>query len=298
LKQLFAPLLRGKEAWLIPQKIATEPAALLQELSEKVNVGLNCVPSLWSSMLQLLDSGRASLPPKSLTCLYLGGERLNKELVEKTRITLPHLRIWNLYGPTETTANSSTATISSCDHVTIGRPIANTLIYILDPYLKPVPVGIAGEIHIGGDLLARGYLNRPELTKEKFITNPFVNVPGARLYKTGDLGRYLSDGNIQFLGRIDDQVKIRGFRIELGEIEATLTQHPAVLEAVALVREEVGKIEHGTRMAKNKGENPQSDRQLVTYVVPNPKRSLTPSELRGFLKRNYLITWCLLRLYS
>ena len=118
--------------------------------------------------------------------------------------------------------------------VPIGRPIANTEIYILDRYLKPVPVGVPGELYIGGAGLARGYLNRPELTEEKFIGHPFSADPAARLYKTGDLARYRSDGNIEYLGRLDHQVKLRGFRIELGEIESVLRQHPGVRESVAV----------------------------------------------------------------
>ena len=124
--------------------------------------------------------------------------------------------------------------------VPIGRPLANREIYILDKYGNPVPIGVPGELHIGGTGLARGYLNRPELTAEKFIPNPFSSESGARLYKTGDLARYLPDGNIEFLGRVDHQVKIRGFRIELEEIEAVLRQHPAVREAVVLARRRRG----------------------------------------------------------
>src|SRR3972149_8714609 len=121
--------------------------------------------------------------------------------------------------------------------VSIGRPISNTQVYLLDSLLQPVPVGVLGELHIGGDGLARGYLNRPELTADKFIPNPFSEGPGERLYKTGDLARYLPDGDIEFLGRIEHQVKVRGFRIELGEVETGVLSHPAVGEAVVLAHE-------------------------------------------------------------
>jgi acyl carrier protein len=158
----------------------------------------------------------------------------------------------------------------------IGRPIANTQVYILDQQLQPVAIGVPGELHIGGAGLARGYLNRPELTEEKFIPNSFSNHPDARLYKTGDLVRYLSDGNIEYIGRIDNQVKIRGFRVELGEIEAVLVQHPAVQQAVVLAREYI-----------------PGDKRLVAYVILNPKQaSTTSSELRSFLKErlpNYMV---------
>jgi SAM-dependent methyltransferase/acyl carrier protein len=149
----------------------------------------------------------------------------------------------NNYGPTENTVVTTSGTVpvrEQADVVpAIGRPIANIQVYVLDRYLQPVPIGIAGELYIGGDGLARGYLNRPELTTERFIPNPFSNKPEARLYKTGDLVRYQPDGNIEFLGRLDEQVKIRGYRIELGEIESVLSQHPAVLQTVVTTREDV-----------------------------------------------------------
>ena len=151
--------------------------------------------------------------------------------------------------------------------VPIGRPIANTQIYILDPYLNPVPIGVPGELYVGGVSLGRGYLNRPELTQAKFIPNPFSSNLSDRLYKTGDLARYLSDGNIEFLGRIDHQVKVRGFRIELGEIEAVLNTHPQIQQAVVIAREEL-----------------PGNKRLVAYVVSEDE-SLTTNQLREFLKQ-------------
>jgi acyl carrier protein len=160
----------------------------------------------------------------------------------------------------------------------IGRPIANTQIYILDSHLTPVPIGVPGELYIGGNGLARGYFKRPDLTAEKFIANPFSAQPGARLYRTGDLARYLSDGRIEFLGRIDNQVKIRGFRVELGEIESVLLQHPEVEEAVVLAREEVEGEDSGSQ-------GPQwSEKRLVAYLVTNLGANLTAPEVRLFLK--------------
>ena len=137
-------------------------------------------------------------------------------------------RVWNLYGPTETTIWSTAQQIESGSAISIGRPIANTQIYILDKFHEPVPVGVAGELMIGGDGVGRGYLSRPELTAEKFIPDCFSGQTGARLYRTGDLARYLPDGKIEFLGRMDHQVKVRGHRIELGEIEAVLSRHAGV----------------------------------------------------------------------
>ena len=181
----------------------------------------------------------------------------------------PGRQFFNAYGPTETTV---CATIALCSDGSqkppIGRPIANTQIYILDLHNQPVPIGVPGELHIAGVGLAKGYLNRPDLTDEKFIPNPFSNEPGSRLYKTSDLARYLPDGNIEYLGRIDDQVKVRGFRIELGEIEAALSQHPNLLSAAVALREDI-----------------PGQKSLVAYIVPVQESAPTVGELRGFLKQ-------------
>ena len=228
LKQLFAPLLRGDHVWILPPDISAYPNELLKVLSEHKKVGLNCVPSLWAAILEQINSGRHETSLSGLTHLFIGGESVTKDLIKRTLASLPHLQIWNLYGPTEATANASAGVLISEHSITIGRPIANTYIYILDAQLQPVCVGVPGEIHIGGVCLARGYLNQPELTVEKFISNPFSKQPGARLYRTGDLARYLPDGSMEFLGRLDDQVKIRGVRVEPAEVSAVLAQHPLV----------------------------------------------------------------------
>ncbi|HEV2920390.1 MAG TPA: condensation domain-containing protein, partial [Actinomycetota bacterium] len=187
--------------------------------------------------------------------IIAGGEPLSVEHVRRHRQRHPSREFLNGYGPTEATTFTTSfridASILDDDVVSvpIGRPIANTSVYLLDRYLQPVPVGVAGELYIGGVGLARGYLGRPGLTAERFVPNPF-GVPGSRLYRSGDLGRYLADGNIEFLGRLDDQVKIRGFRIELGEVEAALSQHPEVRETVVVAREDS-----------------PGERRLVAYVV-------------------------------
>ena len=147
--------------------------------------------------------------------------------------------LWNMYGPTETTIWSSVARVEAGKPISIGLPIANTTFYILDPFPDPVAVGVPGELYIGGDGVAEGYLNRPDLTNERFVSDPFSGKPGARLYRTGDVVRRLSDGGIEFLHRIDQQVKIRGFRIELGEIESALNRHPGVTQCIALARGDV-----------------------------------------------------------
>jgi amino acid adenylation domain-containing protein len=266
LKQLFPPLLRGGEVWILPEEVLAEPATLLSALAARTKVGLNCVPSLWTAILHAIQSGQAPPPGEGLAYLFFGGEPLTKELVTRSWSALPHLQIWNIYGPTEATANASAARIIPGNEVTIGRPIANTQIYILNSFLHPVPIGVPGELYIGGAGVARGYLNRPELTAEKFIPDPFSTASGARMYKTGDLARYRPDGNIEFLGRADHQVKIRGFRIEPGEIEAALGQHLAVREAVVLAREDA-----------------PGEKRLVAYVVAERESLPTTTDLRHFL---------------
>ena len=193
----------------------------------------------------------------------------------RTLSVLPHLQIWNIYGPTEATANASATRLGAGDEVTIGRPIANAQIYILNTCLRPVPIGVQGELYIGGAGVARGYLNRPRLTAENFLPDPFSTAPGARLYRTGDLARYRPDGNIEFLGRADDQVKIRGFRIELGEIEAALGQHPAVREAVVLAQEDAAGVVSAS---------PAPERRLVAYVCTEREPFPTTTDLRKFLR--------------
>jgi hypothetical protein len=169
------------------------------------------------------------------------GEALPVTLAQRFQELLPEVALHNLYGPTEATVDVTAWTVPFPvmeNIIPIGRPIANTRIYILDSQGDPVPIGVIGELYIGGVGVARGYLNREGLTAEKFVKDPFARESGARMYRTGDLGRYLSDGNIEFLGRSDFQVKLRGFRIELGEIEARLSEYPGVKEVVVLARED------------------------------------------------------------
>jgi hypothetical protein len=174
--------------------------------------------------------------------------------------------LWNLWGPTETTIWSALFAVESArEPVPIGRPISNTELYVLDRHLRPTPLGVAGELHVGGDGLTRGYLNRRSLTAEKIVPNPFSG-RGVRLYRTGDLARYLPDGNLEFLGRIDHQVKVRGFRIELGEIETALNRHAGVAQSVVTVREDQ-----------------PGDRRLVAYVVGREGALPAASELRAKL---------------
>ncbi|MGH8545411.1 MAG: non-ribosomal peptide synthetase, partial [Gammaproteobacteria bacterium] len=230
---------------------------------------LSLPTAYWHSLANAIDAEGLRVE-RSLRLISVGGEKMLADRLAIWRRAAPHLRLINSYGPTETTVSvTAWEAPHDCEMpapIPIGRPLANTTVYILDPYLNPVPIGVPGELCIGGAGLARGYLNRPELTAEKFIANPFSDEPGARLYKTGDLARYLPDGNIEFLGRIDHQVKIRGFRIELGEIEAVLHQHPEIKACAVLVHE-----------------NTPGDQRLIAYVAPKAEApSLT--ELRGFIQ--------------
>lgn len=220
-------------------------------------------------MLQVFLEENGLESCSSLKRVFCSGEALPFELQERFFARMG-CELHNLYGPTEAAID---VTFWQCQPesnlrtVPIGRPVANTQLYILDSQLQLVPIGVAGELHIGGVQVARGYLNRPELTAEKFIANPFDESQLNPLYKTGDLARYLPDGNIEYLGRIDNQVKIRGFRIEQGEIEAALRPHPQVLETTVIAR------------AEKSGE-----KRLVAYVVATPDKP-APSSLRRFLKQ-------------
>ncbi|NEP33690.1 amino acid adenylation domain-containing protein [Moorena sp. SIO3B2] len=264
--ELYLPLIVGAKLVVVPREIATDGYQLLPQLWKSQATVMQGTPATWQ---MLLTSGLSEQKPKlKVLC---GGEALSVQLAHELLET--GSEVWNLYGPTEATIWSTIYQLGdeskpgeSGNVITsIGRPIANTQIYILDSNTQPVPIGVLGELHIGGDGLARGYLNRPELTAEKFIPNPFEN--NSKLYKTGDLGRYLPDGNIEFIGRIDHQVKIRGYRIETGEIEATLNQHPTVKETVVLARED------------NPGE-----KRLVAYIV-SEDNSLSTSDFREFLQQ-------------
>jgi amino acid adenylation domain-containing protein len=231
LKQVLGPLLRGGTVWVLPAGAQRDPAALLEALrAPGGRLALNCVPSLWSAVLEI--AAERGEPPV-LERLLLGGEAVGAELVERTRAALPEVEVWNLYGPTETTVNAAAGRVAGV-RAGIGRPVANARTYVLDGRLRPTPVGVAGELFVAGGGVARGYLGRPGVTAERFVPDPFGGPAGARMYRTGDRARWRADGTLEYLGRIDDQVKVRGFRIEPGEIEARLTEHPDVREALVV----------------------------------------------------------------
>lgn len=264
--ELWAALLNGATCVIFTTETLS-PSKLAEHIHR------HSVSTLWltSSLFNaFIDEDPTAL--RGISQLLIGGEQLSALHVRLAQKHLPGTQIINGYGPTE---NTTFTCCHSIPHgfgpefttIPIGRPIANTEVYILDKHLQPVPIGVPGELFAGGDGLARGYLNQPGLTGEKFVPNPFAAEPGARLYRTGDLVRYLSGGAIEFLGRIDHQVKIRGFRIELGEIESVLGHQESVREVVVLVREDV-----------------PGDKRLVAYIVPQEQQPPSVVTLRQYLK--------------
>lgn len=271
---IFPSLINGGCLHLLSEARTTDSNAFLEYCQQHPFDYLKIVPSHLAALLSAAQP-ETKLPWQKL---ILGGEPTTWNLAEKVLIHAPQCQIFNHYGPTEATVGVLTFAMdsqsispsqrdSSTQNVPLGRPLANTQIYLLDQNLQPVPIGVQGELYIGGASLARGYLNRPELTNEKFIPHPFHQETESRLYKTGDLARYLPDGNIEYLGRIDNQVKIRGFRIELGEIEAVLSQHNYVETTCVTASEDSPGI-----------------KRLVAYIVPPKNVTPITNELRQFLK--------------
>ena len=231
--ELFLPLLKGARVVIADRETVVDPRRLAQLLESSSATVMQATPSAWR---MLIESGWAGRPEMKILC---GGEAFPPELAKEL---IPRCcSLWNMYGPTETTIWSTISLVSEANGaVPIGRPIANTQVYVLDQNLQPVPIGVPGELFIGGAGVARGYWKRPELTAERFITNPFVRENDARMYRTGDLCRWKENGTLECLGRNDQQVKIQGYRIELGDIEATLGTHPDVQQAVVCVQESSG----------------------------------------------------------
>jgi amino acid adenylation domain-containing protein len=288
---LFAPLLVGRAVYLLPNDLGVD--ALGTALQSGVNFSL---VKLTPAHLELLNQQLSPEVAAGRTHAFIiGGENLLAESITFWQDNAPDTILLNEYGPTETVVGSCVYQVPPGQRrsgsVPIGRPIANTQIYLLDRNLQPVPIGVPGELYIGGVGVARGYLNQPELTSERFIPNPFIpptngggkGGSGARLYKTGDLARYLPDGNIEFLGRLDHQVKLRGFRIELEEIEAVLRQHSSVQEAVAIVREDTPSVP-SPESTPSDAEGFRTDKRLVAYVVSDQEQVPTVEELHHFLK--------------
>jgi acyl carrier protein len=268
---LFPPLLTGQSVFMLPDAIGVDALAACLRTDADFSL-VKITPSHLEALSNLL---RIDEVGGKVRTLVIGGEPLSWHHVEFWHRHAPRTRLINEYGPTETVVGCCVYEVGlqaqTSDAVPIGRPIANTRCYVLDPYRNPVPIGVTGELYVGGRGVARGYLNLHELTVEKFIPDCFGKDPQARLYNTGDLARHLPDGNLQFMGRRDQQIKIRGFRIELGEIEAVLRLHSGVRDAVVLLHPE-----------------PNAAKRLVAYIVPrhaNVERGALEDELRNFLRR-------------
>jgi len=264
--EIWGALLQGGALIGIPQAVLLSPKDFARTIEEKRISTLFLTTALFNQMASDVPTAF-----RRLRYLLFGGETCDPKWVRTILRSGSPQSLLHVYGPTENTTFTTFHRVDSVPEtaatVPIGRPIANTRVYLLDRHLQPVPLGVIGELHIGGDGLAREYLNRPELTSEKFIRDPFDVELSARLYKTGDFARYRPDGSIDFVGRIDGQVKIRGFRIELSEIEAAVAQHPDVGSSVVLAKYRSG-----------------SDRSLVAYLVPSRGAQPSPDVLRRFLR--------------
>jgi len=259
---LFWTLVDGGTLELPNQNFQQDLSGFIDSIAVNQVSHLLCLPSLYALLCEQAVPGQLD----SLRAIIVAGEPCPAALVKRHYEMLPDVELFNEYGPTEGTVWSS---VYNCKRegegtsIPIGRAIANTQIYVLDRHRQPAPISVPGEVYISGDGVARGYLNRPELTAEKFVPNPYSDLPGARLYRSGDLARYLPHGELEFLGRVDQQVKVRGYRIELGEIETVLAAHPDVRECVVVVRPDA-----------------TGDRRLAAYVVAHPESQPTVSDLR------------------
>ena len=264
---LYPALLAGGQVELLPEDVGAQ--SLVASLRDGRQRGLvKITPAHLELLNQQVGAGEAATVTRAF---IIGGEALTAESLRVWREAAPKTRLINEYGPTETVVGCCIYEVQPGDPdngpIPIGRPVANTELYVLDEALQPVALGEMGELYIGGAGVARGYLNRPELTRERFLPDAFSGRPGARLYKTGDLARYRGDGILEYLGRVDDQVKVHGYRIELGEIEATLAGQPQVRSCTVLLREDT-----------------PGNKQLVGYVVPRAGQTPAPDDLRRFLR--------------
>ncbi len=261
--ELLLPLISGASVEIVPQDLVADPGALSVYLESSSATVMQATPATWQ---MLVNGGWVGRPDLTVLC---GGEALSESLADA--LCNRSARLLNGYGPTETTIYSTMKRVErdrpAATTIPIGRPLANTQVYVLDAGRQPVPIGVRGELYIGGDGLAPGYLNAPELTAERFVPDVFSNRPGARLYRTGDACRWRADGDLEYLGRLDNQVKLRGFRIEPGEIEAVLLELPEVAQTVVTLREDR-----------------PGDKRLVAYVVSASGQALSRSDLREHLR--------------
>ncbi|MEU9468120.1 amino acid adenylation domain-containing protein [Streptomyces avermitilis] len=293
---LWAPLVTGQRLFLLPQD--TDMSELGKRLAEAQPFSfVKLTPGHLDILaLQLTPAQAGALAP----VLVVAGEAFTRATLERWRALAPDTRLINEYGPTEASVGTTVHEIrehADADVLPIGRPLPNMRVYVLDPALQPVPVGVTGELYVGGTGVARGYANRPDLTADRFLPDPYGTGPGARMYRTGDLVRHLPDGNVAFLGRIDDQVKIRGYRVELGEIQAVLTAHPAVRDAVVTVhRPENGEPRLAAHVVPADAGAPLPDlaahcaARLPEYMIPATFTALDtiPVNANGKVDRNAL----------
>jgi amino acid adenylation domain-containing protein len=257
--EIYLPLINGACVVIASREVASDGVQLAKLLERSGATVMQATPATWRMLIEAGWMGDSQLK------VFSAGEALDRALADQLRKRCAE--VWNLYGPTETTIFSGVVRVSGdTGPVPIGPPIANTRFYVVDEFMNPVPIGIYGELWIGGAGLAHGYLNRPELTAEKFVPDPFGSEPGGRLYRTGDLMRYCEDGRLEFGGRLDHQVKVRGFRIELGEVEVALSRHESLCAAVVVAREDR-----------------PGEQRLIAYVVGNKHPTPTASEWRTFL---------------
>lgn len=272
IEEIFPTWISGGTLVVREENASLAVGDFLRWVDENRVTSLDLPTAYWHELVRELSESSLKLP-KSLRLIIVGGEKANSgALISWRRLAGARVRWVNTYGPTETSVIVTSYEPKASEEVPavlpIGRPIANTKIYILNKSQYPLPIGIAGDLYVSGPGLARGYLNRPEITAEKFVADPFSSEPGARMYKTGDLARYLPNGEIEFAGRTDDQVKIRGYRVELEEIEAVLGSHPGAHEVVVIARE-----------------NSSGEKSLVAYLVPSREQVPTATELRSYLKK-------------
>jgi len=257
--EVYLPIITGAKLVFASRLTASDGRQLLSLLTRANATVMQATPITFRL---LLEAGWKGTPKFTALC---GGEALSRDLAD--RILACDVPLWNMYGPTETTIWSATSQVlPGTGPVVVGPPIDNTQFYVLDCNAQPVPLGVPGELYIGGDGVARGYYKRPDLTTERFLPDPFRDSPGARMYRSGDLVRRLPLGDLEFLGRLDGQIKLRGFRIELGEIENALAQHPSVKQAIVVVREDV-----------------PGDKRLVAYLLPNAGGIPAAGQVRTFL---------------
>jgi len=273
--EIFGPLLQGVPSIIISEQIVRDSRLFIQTLAKYRITRLVLVPSLLRAILEAGTNLHTKL--NKLKLWSSSGEPLTTDTTERFRKLLLQSTLLNLYGSSEVSADVTCAVASnsiSANSSSIGHPVSNTQIYLLDSLLQPVPIGVPGEVYVGGKGLARGYLNRPELTRERFIPSPFDAQRGSRLYRTGDLARYLSDGNIEFLGRADNQVNIRGYRIEPAEVEAVINEHPAVCESVVIACHD-GEPRNGSA---------DFTKRLIAYIVTSVQNP-SCDELKTFLTK-------------